>query len=100
MTEFQKALLTLLEGGQGITLNVITTPAPIVTELEQKVEHLTKEVQTMERDLFATNRRYRESVLLNERLFRWMREQNITPPEEDTHRSLTYFRMTDPNEWK
>lgn len=100
MTDFQRALLTLLEGGQGITLNVITTPAPLVTELQQKVDRLSKDMQTMERDLSATHRRYRESVLLNERLFLWMREQNITPPEEETHRSLKYFRMTDPNEWK
>lgn len=42
MTEFQKALLTLLEGGQGITLNVITTPAPIVTDLEQRLNILPK----------------------------------------------------------
>lgn len=98
--DFESALLELLRSGQGIALNVILTPSEKVISLERQISVLQQEIKSVERQVFDAHRRYREAVLLNERLFSWLSDNNIKAPEEETHRAMLYFKQTDPNEWK
>lgn len=98
--DLENALLELLKSGQGITLNVVLTPSEKVLSLERQIKALQEEAKRMEREIFDVHRRYREAVIINERLFQWMGERGIDFPEQDTHRSMLYFKAVDPKEWK
>lgn len=98
--ELENALLELLKSGQGIALNVVLTPSEKVLSLERQIKALQEDAKRMEREIFDVHRRYREAVLMNERLFQWMGERGIELPEQDTHRSMLYFKAVDPKEWK
>lgn len=99
-SELEAALLGLLKAGQGITLNLILTPSDKVQEQEQRIVSMQAEIKRIERELFDTHRRYREAVILNERLFQWLIDNGYQIPEQDTHRSRTYFEQIDPGTWK
>lgn len=98
--DFESALLELLKSGQGIALNVTVTPSEKVILLERQISALQQEIKALDRQVFDVHRRYREAVLLNERLFSWLSDKNIKAPEEETHRSMLYFKAVDPKEWK